>query len=56
MRDIRLLSAIMMGIYWMKHGGNKEKSRFSGRVSTSKHRKKCVGDAGHIRVFVPGIL
>jgi hypothetical protein len=28
---------------------------FFGRVSTSKHRKKCVGDAFHIRVFVPGI-
>jgi hypothetical protein len=40
---------------WIKHVGNKEKSRFSGRVSTSKHRKKCVSDACNIRVFVPGI-
>ena len=45
----------MVIIYWIKDGGDKEKSRFSGRVSTSKHRKKCVGDACHIRVFVLGI-
>ena len=41
----------MVTIYWIKHGGNKEKSHFSGRVSTIKHRKKCVGDACHIRGF-----
>jgi len=32
----------MMVIYWIKHGGNQEKSHFSGRVSTSNTERSVL--------------